>query len=1010
MRISQLGRAALGFACSALLATGLAVAVPGAQVAVAQPPNPGEPLALPAGFALQDTGTGLGAWNLTDFGYLPDDTIIATGKTGAVQWIGPNGPKTLITLPVRINNDIGLTGLEIAPDYATSKQIYLARTINAPTGGGFISRISRWTVTGGAEPTGLANEQVLLDVPGTIELHSASGMVADNSGNLWVSVGDNADTDTWHVEAFRSQDVNSVYGKILRINAAGAGVPDNPFYDAGSPNSVKSKVFAKGFRNPFRLSLDKTSGLPVVGDVGWGTWEELNYVVPGGNYSWPCFEGNGPTPAYSTQPQCNGVTNNPPLWTYQHGMAPGQGNSVVAGFTYTGDSYPAQYKGQFFFGDYVSQRIWTLKYNAQGQLVQAPVANAPFGTGLGGPVEFAAAPNGDVVYADIASGNVRRVVYVTGNIPPVAKATSTTDPATRTVTFDGTKSMDFDGPATDLTYTWNFGDGTTGTGATVSHTYPASPAKFTATLTVKDKSNGTNSTTLTVAPSNHSPVLTLTTPADGKKFRVGEQINLTGTATDNEDGPLTIAWSTEIVHCAEETTCHVHPNITGSGGSFSMPFTDHTDSRIEFTAKVTDSQGVSTSKVYVARPNEFKLTLKSNFPASLVISGESNGNVAMVTEGATPNLIAGAKATDGVASFSKWDDGSTNLSRAFTMPAADTVVNVTYQTPIDSRYNSDAAVRTLLGNPVAAEVNDSGTRYRAYERGRLYSSPQTSAVAIYGTILTKYLALGGHQVLGAPTNDETATPDGVGRYNAFTGNWSIYYTPGTGAHSIGGPIRDKWGWMGWENGILGYPLTDQVATPTGGGQFVDFTNNASIYWLPTTPGNGTAAVYSQIRSKWLAMGGATGVLGMPITDELVGPNGGRYNNFSNYASIYWHYNSPGSGAWSIMSQIRDRWVFDGGAGGFLGYPVTDEWSTPDGIGRYNHFANNGSIYWTPAYGAQSMCCQIKDKWASLGWEKSYLGYPTSSEYTPAGQPTWRRQNYQGGFITWKPSTGAVDHK
>jgi glucose/arabinose dehydrogenase len=63
-------------------------------------------------------------------------------------------------------------------------------------------------------------------------------------------------------------------GKILRINATtGNGVPSNPFYNASAPDSVRSRVFAWGFRNPFRFTVDPVSGTLYVGDVGWNTWE-----------------------------------------------------------------------------------------------------------------------------------------------------------------------------------------------------------------------------------------------------------------------------------------------------------------------------------------------------------------------------------------------------------------------------------------------------------------------------------------------------------------------------------------------------------------------------------------------------------------------------------------------------------------------------------------------------------------------------------------------------------------
>jgi uncharacterized protein with LGFP repeats len=84
--------------------------------------------------------------------------------------------------------------------------------------------------------------------------------------------------------------------------------------------------------------------------------------------------------------------------------------------------------------------------------------------------------------------------------------------------------------------------------------------------------------------------------------------------------------------------------------------------------------------------------------------------------------------------------------------------------------------------------------------------------------------------------------------------------------------------------------------------------------------------------------------------------------------------------------------------------LTDETTTPDGIGRFNHF-QGGSIYWTPATGAHEVHGAIRDRWASLGWERSRLGYPTSDELVWAG--TGRVSRFQGGSIYWSPIFGTI---
>jgi hypothetical protein len=208
----------------------------------------------------------------------------------------------------------------------------------------------------------------------------------------------------------------------------------------------------------------------------------------------------------------------------------------------------------------------------------------------------------------------------------------------------------------------------------------------------------------------------------------------------------------------------------------------------------------------------------------------------------------------------------------------------------------------------------------------------------------KYAALGGPGgFLGLATTGENIAPDGVGHYRHYQGG-SIYWAPATGAHEVHGDIRGKWASLGWERSFLGYPITDETRTPDGGG---------------------------------------------------------RYNHFQG-GSIYW---TPGTGAHEVHGDIRGKWASLGWERSFLGYPLTDETTTPDGVGRYNHF-QGGSVYWTPSTGAHEVHGDIRGLWANLGWERSFLGYPTSDELSTE-DGTGRYSEFQHGSIYWSPATGAL---
>jgi hypothetical protein len=150
-----------------------------------------------------------------------------------------------------------------------------------------------------------------------------------------------------------------------------------------------------------------------------------------------------------------------------------------------------------------------------------------------------------------------------------------------------------------------------------------------------------------------------------------------------------------------------------------------------------------------------------------------------------------------------------------------------------------------------------------------------------------------------------------------------------------------------------------------------------------------------IDDKFAQLGGIQGFLGAPSGPEQSAPDGiGRYRHFT-HGSIYW---APKPGAHEVHGLIRDKWASLGWERSFLGYPQTDETPTPDRSGRFNHF-QGGSIYWTPATSAHEVHGAIRGKWADLGWERSGLGYPVSDEVSVPGG-TIRCSQFQRGLIYW----------
>ena len=170
---------------------------------------------------------------------------------------------------------------------------------------------------------------------------------------------------------------------------------------------------------------------------------------------------------------------------------------------------------------------------------------------------------------------------------------------------------------------------------------------------------------------------------------------------------------------------------------------------------------------------------------------------------------------------------------------------------------------------------------------------------------------------------------------------------------------------------------------------------------------GVRVNWSAIERKYRAMGQERSILGAPVTWEHVAPDqAGRFQHFSRPGggSVYW---TERTGAHEIYGAIRGRWAALGWELGPLGYPVTGERPTPDGVGRFNHFSRpgGGSVYWTQRTGAHEIYGAIRARWADMGWERSPLGYPTSGEYAVEGG---RRSDFQNGSITWNRSTGRTE--
>jgi S-formylglutathione hydrolase FrmB len=146
---------------------------------------------------------------------------------------------------------------------------------------------------------------------------------------------------------------------------------------------------------------------------------------------------------------------------------------------------------------------------------------------------------------------------------------------------------------------------------------------------------------------------------------------------------------------------------------------------------------------------------------------------------------------------------------------------------------------------------------------------------------------------------------------------------------------------------------------------------------------------------------ATPDLGPCVADERTLAGKARYQEFAN-GTVYW---SPDTGAHFVKGQILGTYQSLQGPDGTLGLPTTSETRTADGRGAFNHF-EDGSIFWSPETGAQTVLEGFVEPWAATGWEAGPLGYPTGGVADSADR-RGRVQPFQGGAVYWHNRTGGV---
>jgi glucose/arabinose dehydrogenase/PKD repeat protein len=567
--------------------------------------------------------------------WAPDGRMFIAEKQGVLKVVAPGASTATVVADysARVNHshDRGLLGLAVDTQFAQNGYLYLLYTYDLnqigtrDSSSPMASQLLRVRVS----PSNVVTEATVilgtyvdgpcptarndLDcIPADGRSHSIGTVRSAPDGTLWVGNGDAADFGRVDLLALRAYDESSMAGKLFHIDRNGQGLPGHPFCPSNNTLSdVCTKLHSKGFRNPFRFTLRPGGGI-TVGDVGWESREEIDLIGVGGkSYGWPCYEGRIQTPGYKDLSQCIAEYAKPPGTHLgpDHEYPHGGSLSVLGGPTYTGSDYGSDYPNSIFFGDYSGGFIKRLVPNGAGGHTLRDFASAWTGTAI------ELGPDGNLTYVSVGNfgegeGSVRRIAR-RPNLSPVAQirpTSPTSGPAPLTVSFDGTST---DPEGDPLTYDWDFGDGSAhGSGLTISHAFGF--GTYTVRLTVSDDHGNSDADTTTVNAGNAPPEITI---EGDSTYRGGEPFNLSGSATDEQDGNVPAAnleWDVRLIH-AEHTHIGGAGNYPGVAEIEISAATDHdADSHYEVSLSATDSNGATATKTKRLDPETATVYLRSS--------------------------------------------------------------------------------------------------------------------------------------------------------------------------------------------------------------------------------------------------------------------------------------------------------------------------------------------------------------------------------------------------------------
>jgi len=514
---------------------------------------------------------------------LPDGDIVFVEFWGAVKrWDAKSGAVTTLgQVPAHSKGEVGLLGMAVARDFATSGNLFVLFCPAAEKG---TMRVSRFTVKDGVMRAN--SESVLLKWPYDTEhvFHMGGAMFMDWKGELYIGNGDNChwnpglpvdtrpDRKNW--DAFRSAaNSRDLRGKILRIHPEADGsysVPKGNLFPEGKDGAPE--IYGMGIRNPFRMTVDDETGTLYFGDVGPNVlpelgvnpvgYDEINATKTAGNFGWPLFIGpNEALPLFdfdakkeikrlnprhpeNPSPRNTGIKELPPakpalIWystvaSKEFPTLGSGGRSIMAGPVYHYDEknpspikLPRVFDDHLFIYEWMRNWIQTVELGSRDPDIEPFLPSMSFRR----PIDMKLGADGALYLIEYGDqwwenndSRIVRMVYRRGNRAPhaVIFASETAGQQPLTLSFVASQSGDPDGDA--MTFSWSVaGEKQPGDTAKFQHTFEQA-GTYQVTLSVQDSNGATGTATETIHVGNGRPRVRFVWPPNGSFFDWGSEV------------------------------------------------------------------------------------------------------------------------------------------------------------------------------------------------------------------------------------------------------------------------------------------------------------------------------------------------------------------------------------------------------------------------------------------------------------------------------------------------------